>query len=514
MVATIRTVAFEGLDVLDIEVQVQLTSGLPAFQVVGLPDKAVAESRERVRGALHAMGLALPAKRVVVNLAPADVTKEGSHYDLPIALGLLGIMGVLPKEELQEYLVLGELGLDAALRRVTGVLPAAIHAGAHELGVICPQDCGAEAAWAGDLDILAPKNLIQIVNHFKGQQVLSRPAAALGLAPPANTNLSGVLPDLIAVRGQETAKRALEVAAAGGHNLLMIGPPGAGKSMLAACLPGILPELSPREALEVSMIHSLAGTLPEGGLLRARPYRDPHHSASTPALIGGGHRARPGEISLAHHGVLFLDEMPEFSRDALEALRQPLEVGQALVARVNYHATYPARFQLVAAMNPCRCGYLGDPGQECTRAPKCGSEYQNKLSGPLLDRIDMQIEVPALSVAELTTLPTGESSATVRARVQAARNIQTTRAEGLDGAPPTGLNAHLQGDALSAVTQMVPEAKDLMDRAAEKWRLSARGYFRLLRVARTIADMDGAPDILGAVHVAEALSYRRLRYVD
>lgn len=508
MVATVRTVAFQGLDVQDIDVQVQLSSGLPAFNVVGLPDKAVAESRERVRGALHAMGIAMPAKRVTVNLAPADVAKEGSHFDLPIALGVLGAMGVLPAEEISEYIVLGELGLDAGARAVAGVLPSAIHAAANDLGVICPVGNGGEAAWAGDLNILSPANLLQLINHFKGQQVLKRPQARVMDDKP----FTG--PDLAHVRGQETARRALEVAAAGGHNMLMIGPPGAGKSMLASCLPGILPELSPREALEVSMIHSLAGTLPEGGLIRTRPYRDPHHSASLPALVGGGHRVKPGEISLAHHGVLFLDEMPEFARDSLESLRQPMETGQAVIARVNQHATYPARFQLIAAMNPCRCGYLGDPGQECTRAPKCGVDYQNKLSGPLLDRIDMQIDVPAIGVTDLTELPMGESSAVVRARVRAARDVQLNRAQNLDGAPSTGLNAHLQGPALEAVTQMEPAAKAMMSAAAEKWNLSARGYFRLLRVARTVADMDGASEILGTAHVAEALTYRRLRYVD
>jgi magnesium chelatase family protein len=507
MVATIRTVAFQGLDVLDIDVQVQDSPGLPRFDVVGLPDKAVAESRERVRGALHAMGIAMPQKRVVVNLAPADVAKEGSHFDLPIALGVLGIIGVLPREELAEYIVLGELGLDAGVRPVSGVLPAALHAATENLGLICPRDNGGEAAWAGELPILAPATLLQIINHFRGQQVLPRPIAHLDTALAAGR--TG--PDLSHVRGQETAKRALEVAAAGAHNLLLIGPPGAGKSMLASCLPSILPELTPREALEVSIIHSLAGTLPEGGLVRTRPYRDPHHSASTPALVGGGHRVKPGEISLAHHGVLFLDELPEFNRDALEALRQPLETGQAVIARVNTHATYPARFQLVAAMNPCRCGYLGDPNLECTRAPRCG-DYQNKLSGPLLDRIDMQIDVPALAVNELTALPMGEASSAVAARVARARALQLARAETLTQAPATGLNAHLQGPALEAVTKMTPAAQARLEAAVDKWHLSARGYFRLLRVARTIADLAGGPDTIDDAHIAEALSYRRLRY--
>lgn len=509
MVATVRTVSFQGLDVLDIDVQVQDSPGLPRFDVVGLPDKAVGESRERVRGALHAMGIAMPQKRVVVNLAPADVIKEGSHYDLPIALGVLALMKILPPNEISEYIALGELGLDGTIRGVNGVLPSALHGAETGAGIICPFTNGGEAAWAStDMNIIAPKTLLQIISHFRGTQILKRPEPMV--TPPAP--LTG--PDLANVRGQETARRALEIAAAGGHNLLMVGPPGAGKSMLASCLPGILPELSAREALDVSMIHSLAGTLPDGGLVRARPYRDPHHSASLPALIGGGHRVKPGEISLAHHGVLFLDELPEFNRDALEALRQPMETGQAVIARVNTHATFPARFQLIAAMNPCRCGYLGDPGRECTQAPRCGTNYQGKLSGPLLDRIDMQIDIPALSVGELTSLPTGESSETVRVRVERARTFQSVRSENLPDAPRTGLNAHLSGKALETACALTPSAKFILDQSVARFNLSARGYFRLLRVARTIADLDGAPEILADRHIAEALTYRRLTYTD
>ncbi|MFQ5765599.1 MAG: YifB family Mg chelatase-like AAA ATPase, partial [Rhodospirillales bacterium] len=386
MVARIATVAFQGIDVLDVDVQVQMSSGLPAFSVVGLADKAVAESRERVRGALHAMGLALPAKRITVNLAPADLAKEGSHFDLPIALGLLAAMEVLPADEIEAYTALGELALDGGLTPVAGVLPAAIHASGAGRGLICPGSQGPEAAWAGEVEVLAPASLIQLVNHFKGTQVLTPPEARLTDAGPR-------YPDMADIKGQETAKRALEIAAGGGHNLLMVGPPGAGKSMLAARLPGLLPPMDAGETLEISMIRSLAGELKDGGLARARPFRDPHHSASMAALVGGGQRAKPGEVSLAHLGVLFLDELPEFQRGVLEALRQPLETGRASVARANAHVTYPARFQLVAAMNPCRCGYLDNPAEACSRAPQCARDYQSKISGPLFDRIDLHVDV-------------------------------------------------------------------------------------------------------------------------
>ncbi len=345
MVAHINTVAFAGIDVLPIQVQVAISGGLPTFTIVGLPDKAVGESRERVRAALNAIGLALPAKRITVNLAPADVQKEGSHFDLPIALGLLVAMGVVPMEDMAHFTALGELGLDGSIAAVAGVLPAAIAANAQSHGLICPGTQGGEAAWAGGAEVLAPRSLLELINHFKGASVLPPPK-------PAEPKADMTFLDLKDIKGQETAKRALEIAAAGGHNLLMVGPPGAGKSMLASRLPGLLPPLSAAEALEVSMIHSVAGQLAGGTIVRQRPFRDPHHSASTPALVGGGLRVRPGEISLAHRGVLFLDELPEFSRQALEALRQPLESGRVVVARANTHVNYPARFQLVAAMNP------------------------------------------------------------------------------------------------------------------------------------------------------------------
>ena len=502
MVARIATVAFQGIDVAPVDVQVQVSGGFPGITVVGLPDKAVAESRERVRAALHALGLALPPKRITVNLAPADMLKEGSHFDLPIALGLLTALDVLPVQEIGQYMALGELALDGALTPVAGVLPAALGAAERGLGLICPAASGPEAAWAADadgrIDVLAAPTLLALINHFKGTQVLAAPQPLLAA-------LDGPGLDLREVKGQETAKRALEIAAAGNHNLLMIGPPGSGKSMLAARLPDLLPPLSPAEALEVSMIHSVAGLLEGGRLMRRRPFRDPHHSASLPALIGGGLRARPGEISLAHRGVLFLDELPEFARATLEALRQPMESGRAVIARANSHVTYPARVLLVAAMNPCRCGYLGDPGLGCGRAPRCGQDYQARLSGPLLDRIDLHVDVPAVSAADLSLPPPAEGTAEVAARVAAARQLQVARYAG-DGITT---NAEADGAVLGRVAAPDPAGAVLLTQAAERLRLSARGYHRVLRVARTLADLAGAEGV-GRVQIAEALSYRRL----
>jgi len=500
MLARINTVAFNGLEILDVDLQVQISSGLPAFTIVGLPDKAVGESRERVRAALQSLGLSLPAKRITINLAPADLVKEGSHFDLPVALGLLVGMGILPQEELSGYITLGELGLDGSIISANGVLPVAIHANTCDKGLICPAAQGSEAVWSGLKDILAPDTLLSLINHFKGVQNLPVPSAEKQTAPTAFL-------DMCDVKGQESAKRALEIAAAGGHNLLMIGPPGAGKSMLAARMPSILPPLSAEEALETSMIHSVAGKLKDGKLCFNRPYRDPHHSASTPALVGGGRKAVPGEISLAHNGVLFLDELPEFSRAALEALRQPLENGCVTISRVNAHTVYPAKFQLIAAMNPCRCGNLGNPGMECSRAPKCAEEYLGKLSGPLLDRIDMHIDVPAVSPWEMASVKTGEKSAAIRERVIRAREIQKQRFIKLDE-PQLNTNSQLRGQLLEDVTRLDKDAESLLIAFANKNQLSARAYHRTLRLARTIADLQNSANVL-KIHIAEALSYRR-----
>ncbi|GGC42083.1 ATPase AAA [Siccirubricoccus deserti] len=496
-IARIATFAFSGIEAAPVEVQVQIAAGLPAFLVVGLPDKAVAESRERVRAALSGMGLSLPPKRVLVNLAPADILKEGSHFDLPIALAVLAAMDVLPREEMAGYAALGELSLDGTLNPVSGVLPAAIGASSRDLGLICPEAQGGEAAWAGRIEVLAAPDLPALLNHFRGTQVLTPPEPP----PPEAGPWQG--PCLSDVKGQESAKRALEIAAAGGHNLLMVGSPGAGKSMLAARLPGLLPALTPAEALEVSMIHSVAGMLRDGRLVVRPPFREPHHSATAAALNGGGNRARPGEISLAHHGVLFLDEWPEFPRQALEALRQPMETGRTTISRANAHVTYPARFQCIAAMNPCRCGYLGDASRECGRAPRCGEEYQGRLSGPLLDRMDIAIEVTPVPPTELSRAPAGEPTEVVAARVQAARDRQRDR-YGADG---PRCNAAAADGVLNRTLEAEPAARQLAEQAAERLRLSARGFTRTLRVARSIADLAGSATVQRA-HVAEALAFR------
>ncbi|MGA0606037.1 YifB family Mg chelatase-like AAA ATPase [Phenylobacterium sp. VNQ135] len=499
MAARVVTLAFSGVEAVRVDVQVQFTGGAVAFIVVGLGDKAVAESRERVVAAFAGMGLAMPGRRIIANLAPADLPKMGSHYDLPIALAVMAAMGVIPPDALEGWAAMGELSLDGRIAPVAGALPAAMAAGAQGLGLICPEACGPEAAWAGETRVLAAPSLIALVNHFRGTQILAPPKPGPMLDDERT-------PDLRDVKGQENAKRALEIAAAGGHNLLFSGPPGSGKSMMAARLPGLLPPLTSEELLETSMIHSVAGLIAKGQLTRARPFRNPHHSASMAALTGGGLKAKPGEVSLAHNGVLFLDELPEFGAQALDSLRQPLETGEVVVARANAHVRYPARFQLVAAMNPCRCGQGGPGRGACGRAPRCQTDYQGRISGPLMDRIDLQVEVPPVTAADLALPGPTEGTAEAASRVSGARALQAERAQRLGGA---ALNAQADGDFLQAAAALDDPARALLTRAAEAGGLSARGWTRTLRLARTIADLEGSESVR-RVHVAEALIYRRV----
>lgn len=498
MLSRITTVAFQGIQAIPVDIQVQIANGLPAFNIVGLADKTVAESRERIRSALTAIGLSLPPKRITVNLSPADMQKEGSHFDLPIAVAVLIGLGVIPQDVSDTYLVLGELSLAGDLLPVTGVLPAAFFAATTGKKTICPFKNGAEASWASSAGVLAPLSLIQLIHALQGKILLESPIPEVQKQSHEKTNLS-------IVKGQETARRALEVTAAGGHNLLMIGSPGAGKSLLAACLPSILAELSPQEALEVSMIHSIAGMLTDGALLKERPFRSPHHSASMPSLVGGGTKAKPGEISLAHKGILFLDELPEFQRATLEALRQPLETGVMTIARVNAHVTYPADFQFIAAMNPCRCGYGEDPGKACSKAPKCLEDYQSKVSGPLMDRIDLKVHMAAVELDAFRDTTPAEDSNQVRDRVIKARNIQKQRFQGL-GIPIT-LNANLSQKHISTVCALSTEMETFFFNTAQKLNLSARAVFRTLKVARTIADLSMS-ETIHKTHISEAFAYR------
>ncbi|WP_103332557.1 YifB family Mg chelatase-like AAA ATPase [Pseudotabrizicola formosa] len=497
MVAKAYTVAFEGVEARLVEVQCAVSPGMPGFSIVGLPDKAVSEAKERVRAALSAMSIALPTKKITVNLSPADLPKEGSHFDLPIALALLAALDIIPKDEVEGTVALGELSLDGRLIAVIGALPAAMAAAESDRALLCPRACGAEAAWVGAAEVIAAASLDEVVRHYTGQCPL--PPAEAGEVLPRSSGR-----DLAEVKGQERAKRALEIAAAGRHHMLMVGTPGSGKSMLAARLPGLLPPLSAVEALETSMIHSLAGLLTEGGISRDRPFREPHHTASMAAIVGGGKGAKPGEISLAHNGVLFLDEFPEFPRQVLETLRQPIETGEVMVARANAHIRYPCRFLLLAAANPCRCGYLSDPARACTKAPLCGDDYLGRISGPLMDRFDLRVDVPPVAYTDLDLPATGDASATIAIRVAAARSLQAAR---YAGDATLRVNADLEGRRLEEVATPDAEGRALIARVAERMGLSARGYHRVLRVARTIADLDRSPEVR-LPHVAEAVSYR------
>ncbi len=498
MVAESYTVAFEGIDARLVEVQCALSPGMPHFSLVGLPDKAVSEAKERIRAALNALSIALPSRRITVNLSPADLPKEGSHFDLPIALALLAAIDILPKDAVAGLVSLGELSLDGTLVPVTGALPAAFAAASAERTLVCPEASGAEAAWVGSIPVVAPASLHAIIQHLNGAKPIE--VSQPGVVKDAN----GTAPDLSEVKGQERAKRALEIAAAGRHHLLMVGAPGSGKSMLAARMSSILPDLTPEEALETSTIHSLAGLLDAGGISRKRPFRAPHHTASMAAIVGGGKGAKPGEISLAHNGVLFMDEFPEYSRNVLETLRQPIETGDVVVARANAHVRYPCKFMLVAAANPCKCGYLADASRACARVPACGDDYLGRISGPLMDRFDLRVEVPPVSFQDLEITASGEPSDVVSTRVAAARATQQARYAEIED---VSVNADASGHLLDEVARPDDEARELLRQAAERVGLSARGYHRVMRVARTIADLSGR-EVVARADIAEAISFR------
>ncbi len=505
MVVHINSVAFNGIDVVDVDVQVQVTPGVPNFSIVGLGDKAVTESKERVKAAIISMGLSLPSGKILVNLAPADLVKEGSHYDLPIILGVLSAMKLIAKEEIEEYIILGELSLDGAILGIAGVLPAAMAAVARNCGIICPSLNGKEAAWSGNSKIIAAKSVLSIINHFKGIQVISPPEVTLYEHNEVDYS------DFSEIVGQDHAKKAIEIAAAGGHNIMMYGPPGTGKSMLAARIPGILPEMEMQEILECSTIYSIAGMIQEGRLAHKRPFRAPHHSCSAPAMVGGGSgkKVRPGEISLAHNGVLFLDELPEFAPNVIESLRQPIETSEVLISRSNAHIKFPANFQLIAAMNPCRCGYFPDPAKSCSRAPKCANDYLNKISGPMIDRFDIHVEVGNIDATKYNILKNTnqEPSSKILARVKNAREIQARRFDGYN----IRTNSKMSGQLL--IEQATPdnEGLEILNQAASKFGMSMRSYNRIIKVARTIADLEES-NMVRKIHIAQAISYRHREF--
>ena len=500
MLSKLFTPAFNGIEVIKVSVEVMISSGLPKFLIVGLPDKAINEAKERIQSAFSAMGFSLPAKRIVVNLAPADVIKVGSHFDLPIAMGILTALGIIPNDEISRYMILGELGLDGTIKSVNGILPTAINANAMKLGIICPKPQVNQAIWAGNKDVLGAYDIKSLINHFKGTQIITNDDT-----PPTFEEETSL--DMIDIKGQEMARKALEISAVGGHHMLMIGPPGVGKSMLASRLPSILPPMTAKEALEISTINSVAGILGDKGLSIKRPFRAPHHTASQVAMIGGGIYAKPGEVSLAHNGILFLDELPEFPSSVLDSLREPLETGYVSIARANGHITYPAKFQLITAMNPCKCGHFGDPDHSCSSAPLCAIKYQNKISGPLYDRIDINVEVENINPWDLNKIEKGEDSKTIKERVIKARQFQTNRLKHFFGIDNL-LTSNLTSKQIEDSANIIPEAMKLLTTSAEKLKLSARGYYKTMKVARTIADMEQRNNIISS-DIATALTFRR-----
>lgn len=533
MVSSIKTFAFVGIEAIEVQVQVKISTGIVAFSIVGLPDKSLAESRERVIAAISSLGLALPGKRITVNLAPADLQKEGVHFDLPIAIGIMVEMGIITQESVNQYFILGELALDGSISSINGILAAAITANQKKLGLICPANNGTEAVWAGkDLEIIAPNNLLALINHLKGEENVPKPV----IDSHNNNFIHKNNGDFAEVKGNIQAKRAVEIAASGNHNLLMIGPPGSGKSMISSRIPTILPPLKLTEILEINIIHSVSGKISGGKLITNRPFREVHHSCSMPAMVGGGTKAKPGEISLAHKGILFLDELAEFSQSTLESLRQPMESGKVDISRVNSHITYPADFQLIAAMNPCRCGYLGNPKKECRRAPVCGEEYQRRISGPIFDRIDIIINVEQIDPFDSTIFhknDNSEDSASILARVVDARKFQQIRYQNHYKSSANNsvasnfnsnanehslnkdflhedsfiLNGRLSGELLNKFCFIDPELTTVLQNISNKQQLSMRAINKILRVARTIADLEQSEDI-AINHLLEASSYR------
>ena len=496
MITRAFSVCFEGIEPQLVEIECAISPGLPAFSVIGLPDIAVSEARDRIRSALGALSIALPSRRITINLSPADMPKEGSHLDLPIALALLAALNIITHEDSEGALAIGELSLDGRLQPVVGALPAALKAAELGKDLYCPETSGAEAAWVDATRVFATKSLMAIIQHLTGQAP-REPAVARQITPQKS------MLDMAEVRGQERAKRALEIAAAGRHHVFLVGPPGSGKSMMAARMAGILPPLNAMEALETSMIQSVAGFLGSDGIQSTRPFRERHHTASMAAIVGGGKGAKPGEISLAHNGILFLDELPEFPRHVLETLRQPLETGEVMISRANAHVKYPCKFSLIAAANPCKCGFMTDPDQACGRAPNCGNDYLGRISGPLMDRFDLRIEVPVVRFQDLSLPASGERSHVIAKRVLEARALQDTRFSKTEIAT----NSDLKGDAMDRLIKMDEDAKTYLEQAAIKLNLTARGFHRVIRVSRTIADLEQSENV-ARHHVGEAISFR------